>query len=90
MSCLITPKPSAIPAKVLLNWSPSPLLILLACFALSLGPKAFGAVPDGGYPNNNTVEGDFALNAIVTNPANPGFGNTAIGEQALKSNTTGD
>ena len=40
--------------------------------------------PDGGYPNNNTAEGDNALLKLTT-----GDNNTAIGFDALRSNTTG-
>ena len=41
--------------------------------------------PDGGYPNNNTAEGDFALFNLTN-----GFDNTAIGWEALFLNTEGD
>ena len=41
--------------------------------------------PDGGYPNQNTAEGEDALLALTT-----GFANTAIGFEALSSNTSGD
>jgi hypothetical protein len=58
--------------------------LVLACFAF---PRAAQA-EDGGYPNGNTAEGDSALNAIVTNPANTGSDNTATGLAALFSNTT--
>ena len=45
---------------------------------------------DGGYPNNNTAEGDFALSTIIGNPdAGTGAYNTAIGFEALFSDTTG-
>jgi len=40
--------------------------------------RAVGPPPDGGYPNFNTAEGESALNV-----ADPGFGNTAVGYQAL-------
>jgi trimeric autotransporter adhesin len=60
--------------------------IALACFGLSLAPKAFGVspAPDGGYPNDNTAEGTNALFSLTT-----GYGNTANGYQALFSDTTG-
>jgi hypothetical protein len=41
--------------------------------------------PDGGYPNQNTAEGDGALFSLTTGPSN-----TAMGTDALYSNTTGD
>src|ERR1700730_2578685 len=79
------------------------LLLALSCFALSPAPKAFGVSPppDGGYPGNNTAEGDNALFSLTTgsyNTANgdnslfsntTGASNTANGSQALQSNTTG-
>ena len=77
----------------------------LACFALLPTPNAFGVtLPDGGYPNFNTAEGDYALAGIVyggsgtSNTAigyaaltrNTGSDNTATGYEALFSNTTGN
>jgi hypothetical protein len=61
------------------------LALALGYFAL-LPPKAFGVVPppDGGYPGNNTAEGDNALLSLTT-----GIDNTGIGYLALQSNTTG-
>jgi len=62
------------------------LLITLAfaCFC----PFAHGAglkpPPDGGYPVQNTAEGDDALFSLTT-----GFQNTANGFRALHDNTTG-
>jgi hypothetical protein len=79
------------------------IAVVLACFGLSLGPKAFGVTPapDGGYANENTAEGDSALFSLTTgdhNTANgfealfsntTGSGNTAIGHNTLQGNTTG-
>src|SRR5438094_7071357 len=62
-------------------------VILLAtafAFALSLTARAVEPPPDGGYPNNNTAEGDNALLKLTT-----GTDNTAIGFQALFKLTTG-
>jgi Chaperone of endosialidase len=58
----------------------------LAWFTLSPAPKAFGVTPapDGGYPNNNTAEGDNALLNLTS-----GTDNTANGFEALFNNTTG-
>src|ERR1700720_4796560 len=63
-----------------------PLAIALASFALSPTAQAQlpPPVPDGGYPNGNTAEGDFALQSVTS-----GFDNTAIGNSALEFNTTG-
>jgi hypothetical protein len=76
------------------SWSPLRLGLLLvplvlACFALSQTAQAQlpSPSPDGGYPGNNTAEGDGALyNEIVTS----GGHNTATGFNALYSNTIGE
>src|SRR3984893_7786359 len=60
------------------------LALILAGFSLLPMAKAVTPAPDGGYPNNNTAEGDNALLNLTT-----GIDNTAIGFDALKSNTTG-
>jgi Chaperone of endosialidase len=62
------------------------ILLMLASIALS-PPNAFGVLPapDGGYPNNNTAEGDFSLQLLTS-----GADNTAIGTSALYSNTDGN
>jgi len=78
------------------------LLIPLALAWLALSPtvRAVLPAPDGGYPGNNTAEGDDALFSLTTgtdNTAvgfnalynNTGYFNTANGSQALLSNTTG-
>lgn len=78
--------------------------LALVCFALSPTPNAFGVspAPDGGYPNGNTAEGDYALFYLTSggyNTANgfaalnsdtSGGANTAIGGYALYNNTNGD
>ena len=63
------------------------LLLALACFALSPASLAQlpSPAPDGGYPNNNTAEGDNALLNLTT-----GVNNTAIGFSSLGSDTTGN
>jgi len=58
--------------------------LVLAWLALSPTTQAVSPPPDGGYPNNNTAEGDNALFSLTT-----GFENTAIGFHALYSNTQG-
>src|SRR5437667_5629346 len=58
--------------------------LVLVCFALSPLAQAVSPAPDGGYPGQNTAEGDDALFSLTT-----GLSNTAIGFNALYSNTTG-
>jgi hypothetical protein len=61
------------------------LPILLALLSLPLAGHKSQAVsppPDGGYPGNNTAEGQNALLSLAT-----GINNTAIGWFSLKSNT---
>jgi hypothetical protein len=64
------------------------ITVAVACFALSSAPNAFGVTPapDGGYPNQNTAEGTDALKSLTSSP----FANTAIGFQALFSDTTAE
>jgi Chaperone of endosialidase len=59
--------------------------LILATFALSQTAQAVTPAPDGGYPNYNTAEGDFALANLTS-----GDGNTALGYAALTKNTTGN
>ena len=63
------------------------ILVAVACFGLSPMAQALlpPPPPDGGYPNQNTAEGEDALFSLTTG----GF-NTAIGSQALYNNTTGN
>jgi trimeric autotransporter adhesin len=61
-----------------------PLALALAWLVLSPMARAVDPPPDGGYPNNNTAEGDDALLNLTT-----GSHNTAISFKALYSNTTG-
>src|SRR6266699_3517545 len=44
--------------------------LMLACFVLSLIPKAFAVIPppEGGYPGGNTAVGNDALFALTTPP----------------------
>ena len=60
------------------------IALTLGCFALSPQARAVDPPPDGGYPNQNTAEGDDALFSLTT-----GADNTAMGFDALDSNTTG-
>jgi trimeric autotransporter adhesin len=73
----------------------------LACFELSPTVRAVVPPPDGGYPGNNTAEGDGALFSLTTGGNNTALGfqvlfnntngmnNTATGSRALQANTTG-
>ena len=63
-----------------------PILITFAlvCFALVQNAQAVSPPPDGGYPGNNTAEGQNALLSLTT-----GVNNTAVGWFSLKSNTNG-
>ena len=63
-----------------------PVLIALALGCLGLSPqaRAVDPPPGGGYPNQNTAEGEDALFSLTT-----GADNTAMGFDALESNTTG-
>jgi hypothetical protein len=61
------------------------LLVAFGGLALSPMAQAVSPAPDGGYPNNNTAEGDNALFNLGS-----GLDNTAIGFDALFSNTTGN
>ena len=58
--------------------------LALALVAPSQTVQAVTPAPDGGYPGNNTAEGEDALFSLTT-----GVDNTAIGFNALFSNTTG-
>src|SRR5436190_21764604 len=59
--------------------------LVLACFALSSTARAIDPPPDGGYPDQNTAEGQDALFSIRSELH--GQDNTAIGFDALFSST---
>jgi hypothetical protein len=61
------------------------LLALAFTSALSPATRAVDPPPDGGYPNQNTAEGDNALFSTTS-----GFNNTAIVADALLHNATGN
>ena len=63
------------------------VFVLVAVGSLALSPmaQAVNPAPDGGYPNNNTAEGDNALLNLAS-----GLDNTALGFDALFSNTAGN
>ena len=60
------------------------IALALAWLALSPAARAVDPPPDGGYPNQNTAEGDGALLSLTS-----GSNNTAIGFQTLLNNTFG-
>ncbi|HEY4273515.1 MAG TPA: tail fiber domain-containing protein [Candidatus Udaeobacter sp.] len=72
----------------------------LVCFTLSPVARAVDPPPDGGYPNQNTAEGDDALLNLTSGTDNAAMGfnallsettgssNTAVGSQALANHTT--
>jgi hypothetical protein len=60
------------------------LLIALTAVALAPASTAVNPPPDGGYPGQNTAEGDDAAFSLTT-----GIDNTAMGFHALYNNTTG-
>jgi len=62
------------------------IIMILMLLAFAIVPKTHAVVPppDGGYPGDNTAEGDSALLNLSS-----GVWNTAVGRQALRGNTTG-
>jgi hypothetical protein len=58
--------------------------LAFALFAVSPAARAVDPPPDGGYPGENTAEGEDALFSLTT-----GVNNTACGYEALFFNTTG-
>src|SRR3989442_8365741 len=78
--------------------------LTLACFALSPTVRAVTPLPDGGYPNDNTAEGENALFDLDVNNSTDNtavgfeamhfnvvtFGNTAVGSQALEFGGSGN
>jgi hypothetical protein len=65
----------------------SAVAIAITFGVMSPTARAVTPTPDGGYPGNNTAEGQDALFSLT---ANDGYGNTAVGYNALYFNTTGD
>jgi hypothetical protein len=74
------------PMKTHLTKTRLACLFTIACMALSPLAQAVEPPPDGGYPDENTAEGEDALFTLV--PGSIGR-NTAVGFQSLYSNTTG-
>jgi Chaperone of endosialidase len=65
----------------------SVFFVVAACFALAPVSTAVSPPPDGGYPRQNTAEGEDALFSL--RPSIPARDNTAIGYRALYSNFRG-
>lgn len=63
--------------------------LLLLGFAFCTRASAVSPAPDGGYPGQNTAEGDDALFSLNSATATI-IGNTAVGNSALYSNTSGN
>ncbi|MGH8100564.1 MAG: tail fiber domain-containing protein [Chthoniobacterales bacterium] len=61
------------------------IALAIAWFALGQMAQAVSPPPDGGYPGDNTAEGQSALQRLTT-----GIQNTADGGYALYYNTTGN
>ena len=59
--------------------------LALSCFTVSPPARAVTPPPDGGYPNQNTAEGEDALFDVTF-----GLNDTAIGYHALYGDTTGN
>jgi hypothetical protein len=72
------------PIRLKTTAPPLLITITLLCFALLPRAQAVTPAPDGGYPGNNTAEGQRALFSVTT-----GINNTAVGSNALYFNTTG-
>ena len=60
------------------------IAVLIVCLASVQNAQAVSPAPDGGYPGNNTAEGQDALLSLTT-----GLNNTAVGWFSLKSNRNG-
>jgi len=72
-------------SQSLLRGSLHLIALMVTCLVFSASARAVTPAPDGGYPNNNTAEGDSALLKLSS-----GADNTAIGSGTLFSNTTGN
>ena len=59
-------------------------IFITTCFVFLPSARAVDPPPDGGYPNQNTAEGEDALLSLTS-----GFFNTAVGYHALLDDTSG-
>ncbi len=63
------------------------IAVVTVCFVSVQNAQAVSPPPDGGYPGQNTAEGQEALlNLNVNNGTN----NTAVGWRALRTNVEGE
>src|SRR5258708_19905224 len=63
------------------------IAVVTVCFVSVQNAQAASPPPDGGYPGQNTAEGQEALlNLNVNNGTN----NTAVGWRALRTNVEGE
>jgi hypothetical protein len=60
------------------------IAVLIVCLASVQSAQSVVPPPDGGYPGNNTAEGENALLSLTI-----GVNNTAVGWSSLKSNRNG-
>jgi hypothetical protein len=65
--------------------------LVLVCFGLSPAARAVlpPPAPDGGYPNQNTAEGDFSLTSLSIGTWNSAFGYAALNSNTFGSQNTG-
>jgi Chaperone of endosialidase len=75
---------SETPTRLWLRWAIAIIVFVLTLFAIPQPAPGVDPPPDGGYPNNNTAEGDNALLKLTV-----GRDNTAIGFKALSNTTDG-
>ena len=85
---------TALHLKKLISGSPLRLnlflfTLALACLALSPSGQALSPPPDGGYPLNNTAQGENALLNVNLGVGFGGANNTALGCQALQADIKG-
>src|SRR5437763_6113444 len=88
-------------ARRSLPWAALIIFVLASSASVPAARGALDPAPDGGYPGYNTAEGDGALFNLASGASsntgvgfsalynNGGDNNTAVGWQALTSNTTG-
>src|ERR1041385_5887724 len=65
----------------------TPILSAVACLTMLPVASALTPLPDGGYPGQNTAEGEAALNNLNTAAA---MDNTGVGYHALGTITDAD